>query len=318
MFNRATRVDPFGAGYDENGSLRVKGPSEAARLGAVAVLVRSLGTLAARLPHTGTLVYADDAEHIPAAAIAAEDADLIHRLLAVGEAVRVRLRLGCKTHPDVESANVVAELRGRSQPDEIVLIGAHLDSWDVGTGAIDDGAGVAITMEAMRLLKSLGLRPRRTLRAVLFMNEENGGRGGKSYAQDHRDELPRHVAAIESDSGAGTPIGLFVSAGEGGVEAVREVARPLLGLGVGDFRAATAGGADISPLKPFGVPTIGLRQDMTRYFDWHHTVADTLDKVDPVELGRNAVAMAFTAWALAERPQPLPRVPPAETPPPAR
>jgi hypothetical protein len=311
LFNRPTRPDPHGAGYGENGHLRYRGPSEAARQGAVAVLVRSLGTLNARLPHTGALGYLDDAPRIPAAAVAAEDAELIHRLLQAGETVRVELRLGCRTHPDVESANVVAELRGRERPDEIVLIGAHLDSWDVGTGAIDNGSGVAVTMEALRLLKSLGLTPRRTIRAVLFMNEENGVRGGKTYAADHREELPLHVAAIESDSGAGRPLGFFVNAGEGGVEAVRAEARALSGLGAGEVRSGGEGGTDIAPLKSGGVPTIGLRQDMTRYFDWHHTEADTLDKVDPVELAHNAVAMAYMAWALAEREAPLPRVPPA-------
>jgi len=312
LFNKATRPDPHGTGYGENGSLRYRGPSEAAKQGAVAMLIRSLGTLQARLPHTGALGYLEDVPRIPAAAIAAEDAELIHRLLHGGETVRVQVRLGCRTHPDVESANVVAELRGRSLPDEIVVIGAHLDSWDVGTGAVDDGAGVAVTMEALRLLKSLGLRPRRTIRAVLFMNEENGVRGGKAYAADHEDELLRHVAAIESDSGAGRPLGFSVTAGDGGVEAVRDLARPLAGLGAGDVKAG-GGGTDIAPMQPAGVPVIGLRQDMTRYFDWHHTEADTLDKVDPTELAHNAVAMAFMAWALAEREAPLPRVPPAAT-----
>lgn len=314
LFNKVTRPDPHGAGYGETSPLRHKGPSEAAKQGAVATLIRSLGTLNARLPHTGSLTYLEDVPRVPAAAIAAEDADLVHRLLQAGETVTVRLRLGCRTHPDVESANVVAELRGRSRPDEIVLIGAHLDSWDVGTGATDDGAGVAVTMEALRLLKSLGLTPRRTIRAVLFMNEENGLHGGKTYAADHKDELQRHVAAIESDSGAGRPLGFFVSAGEGGVESVRAMARPLLGLGLEDVRVATDGGADISSLKAAGVPTLGLRQDMTHYFDWHHTEADTLDKVDPAELARSAVAMAYMAWALAGSKPPLPRVPPVVAP----
>ena len=314
LFNKVTRPDPHGAGYGETSTLRHRGPSEAAKQGAVAMLIRSLGTLNARLPHTGSLSYLEDVPRIPAAAITAEDADLIHRLQQAGETVTVHLRLGCRTHPDAESANVVAELRGRSRPDEIVLIGAHLDSWDVGTGATDDGAGVAVTMEALRLLKTLGLTPRRTIRAVLFMNEENGLRGGKTYAADHQEELQRHVAAIESDSGAGRPLGFFVNAGEGGAEVVRTLARPLLGLGLEDVRVGTDGGSDIAPLKAAGVPTIGLRQDMTHYFDWHHTEADTLDKVDPAELAKSAVAMAYVAWALAGSEPPLPRVPPVVAP----
>ena len=309
LFNRVTRADPHGAGYGENGNLRYRGPSEAARQGAVAVLVRSLGTQTARLPHTGSLGYLDDAPRIPAAAIAAEDADLIHRLLLGGDPVRVSLRLGCKTLEDVASANVVAELRGRTRPDEIVLIGAHLDSWDVGTGATDDGAGVAITMEAMRLLRTLGLRPKRTVRAVLFMNEENGVRGGRAYAADHEAELAQHVAAIESDSGAGRPLGFNIDAGDGGLDLMRALAQPLAGLGVLDIRAGHTG-TDIGPMRPKGVPTLSLQQDMTHYFDWHHTEADTLDKVDAGELARNAVAMAYIAWALADSDATLPRVPP--------
>jgi Zn-dependent M28 family amino/carboxypeptidase len=310
LFNKKTLADRHGEGYRETSPLRYRGPSEAARQGAVAVLVRSLGTLAARLPHTGALGYLDDAPKIPAAAVTEEDADLIHRLLAAGETVRVSLVLGCRTLPDAESANVVAELRGRSLPDEIVVIGGHLDSWDLGTGAIDDGAGVAMSMEALRLLKSLKLRPRRTIRAVLFMNEENGVHGGQGYADAHEAELQRHVAAIESDSGAGRPIGFSLNAGEGAAESVRALARSLRSIGADDVEAHGEGGTDIGPLLKSGCPLLGLRQDMTHYFDWHHTAGDTLDKVDPRELAENTAAMAFMAYALADRAEPLPRVPP--------
>jgi hypothetical protein len=314
LFSHETTAGREMGGYGATSPLRVKGPSEAARLGAVAALVRSLGTLRARLPHTGTLVYADDAPKIPAAALAEEDALLLHRLLAIGETVRVHLSLGCATLPDVESANVVAELRGRDKPDEIVVIGGHLDSWDLGDGAIDDGAGVAMAMEALRLLKHLELVPRRTIRAVLYMNEENGVHGGKTYAETHKDEMARHVAAIESDSGADHPLGFRVAAGPGGDAAARALAAPLELLGAADVKAAEDAGTDIGPMKAAGVPLLGLRQDVTHYFDWHHTAADTLDKVEPRALAENAAAMAFMAWALAEAPEPLPRIPAAAGP----
>ncbi|HET8645114.1 MAG TPA: M20/M25/M40 family metallo-hydrolase, partial [Vicinamibacteria bacterium] len=212
------------ADYGTLSPLRGRGPAEASRRGAVGALVRSLGTLAARLPHTGSTTFAEDVTPIPAAALAAEDADLLHRLLAAGQPVRVSLTLTCRTLGEADSANVLAELRGRERPQEIVLIGAHLDSWDLGTGAIDDGAGVAMVMGALRLLKTMGLTPRRTVRGVLFMNEENGLRGGRAYAAAHAEELARHVAAMESDSGAGHPAGLSASVGPGGLERVRALA----------------------------------------------------------------------------------------------
>jgi Zn-dependent M28 family amino/carboxypeptidase len=268
------------------------------------MLIRSLGTADYRLPHTGALRYKDDAPRIPAAAISAEDAELVHRLLAAGDRVEVHLRLTCQTLPDAESANVLAEIRGRERPDEIVLIGAHLDTWDVGQGAHDDGAGCAIVMETMRLLKRLGLVPRRTIRAVLFTNEENGLRGGRDYAERHGAE--HHVVAIESDSGGDAPVGFGITAGEGAVEMVRGIARHLRVLGA-DTVHPSGGGADISPLKDRGVPVMGLMQDTARYFDFHHTEADTLDKVDPAALVRNVAALATMTWFLAEQEATVPR-----------
>jgi len=309
LFNKAIWRDPNGEGYGQVSPLRHAGPSQAARQGAVATLIRSLGTLPGRLTHTGTLSYADDAPRVPAAAIAQEDADLLHRLLASGEKVRVRLRLDCRTLPDAESANAVGEWRGRERPEEIVVLGAHLDSWDVGTGAHDDGAGVVMALESIRLLKTLGLRPRRTIRAVLFMNEENGVRGGKAYAADHAAELSRHVAALEADRGAGRPLGFSVGAGPGGADAVRRLAQGLAAIGATEIVENGEGGVDISRLRPAGVPLLGLRSDMTSYFDWHHSEADTLDKIDRAALVDNVVAMAAIAWALAEMDPPLPRQP---------
>lgn len=292
-------------GYGSAVKLRVDGPSAGAKQGAVAMLIRSLGTASYRLPHTGALRYEEGVPRIPAAAIAAEDADLIERLQAAGEAVRARLVLGCKTLPDAESANVIAELRGREWPSEIVLIGAHLDSWDVGQGAHDDGAGVAVVMETMRQLKRHGQIPRRTIRAVLFTNEENGLAGARDYAERHQED--NHVAAVESDSGGAAPIGFGVTAGEGGVEMVRAIARHLTVIDAAQV-LPSGGGADISPLKKLGVPQLSLLQDPARYFDYHHTAADTLDKVDRSDLDRNVAAMTLLAFMLAEQEVALPRV----------
>jgi len=296
-------------GYGALSPLRGDGPGEAGRLGAIAALVRSLGTASYRLPHTGATRYPADGPQIPAAAVSAEDALLIGRLLAAGETVRVELELGCKALPDVPSANVLAEIRGREKPDEVVLIGAHLDSWDVGTGATDDGAGCAMVLETMRLVRKLGLVPRRTLRAVLFTNEENGLRGGRDYAERHLAEMPLHVAAIETDSGGAPPVAFGVSAGAGGAETVRELVRPLADLGIKDV-FPKGGGADISPMRKHGVPLIGHMPDSTYYFDYHHTEADTLDKVERAALDKNVAALAYLAFALADAETPLPRLEP--------
>jgi carboxypeptidase Q len=303
LFNHSMR-EP--SDYGRLGPLRHRGASEAARRGAVAALVRSLGTLSARLPHTGALMYEEGVPPVPAAALAAEDAELLHRLLAAGQPVRVRLRLGCRTLGEVDSANVLAEIRGRERPDEVVLVGAHLDSWDLGTGAVDDGAGVAMVMETLRLLKDMNLVPRRTVRGVLFMNEENGLRGARAYAEAHAAELPRHVAAMEADSGAGRPRGYSARVGPGGLERLRALLPLVAPLGA-ETVVEGGGGADLLPLRAFGVPEVGLRHDTREYFHWHHTAADTLDKVDPALLADGAAHMAITAYALAEAVEPLPR-----------
>ena len=308
LWNRRMIAGSSMDGYGAVSPLRSKGPSEAAKLGAVAALVRSLGTADFRLPHTGALHYGEDVPKIPAAALAAEDAERIHRLLEKGEPVRVRLWMTPRTLPDAPSANVLADLRGREKPEEIVVLGAHLDSWDVGCGAVDDGAGVAIVMETMRLLRALDLRPRRTLRAVLFTNEENGLAGGKAYARDHADELARHVAAIEVDSGAGRPLGASITAGTGAVEQLRAILRPLAALEATAVETG-GGGADISAMKGAGVPLIGLRQDTYHYFDWHHTEADTVDKVDAALLARNVAALAILSYGLADAPEAPARIP---------
>jgi hypothetical protein len=297
-------------GYGSAVGLRYSGAAAAAKVGAVGMMIRSLATADLRLPHTGAMAYEDGVPRIPAAAIAPEDAELIHRFLVAGETVKVTFTLSCKTLPDAASANVVGEIRGSEAADEVVVIGGHLDSWDVGTGAHDDGAGCAISMEALRLIRSLGLKPKRTIRAVLFTNEENGLRGGKAYAEAHAAELGKHVAAIESDSGGARPLGFGVSAGPGGTEIVKKLATPLARFAADDVQEG-GGGADISPMAAAGVPQLGLRQDSTHYFDIHHTMADTLDKVEAHDLAMNATAMAAMAWQLANLDPPLPRaVPP--------
>lgn len=302
LFNRI--MESGLPGYSAVVGLRTDGPSEAARLGAVASLVRSIGTGQSRLPHTGSVVYSPDSPAIPAAAISAEDAELVHRLLAAGSNVRVALTLGCGPAVDLPGANVVAELRGRTHPEEVVLIGAHLDSWDLGTGALDDAAGVGMVIDTLRLLASNGFVPRRTVRAVLFANEENGLRGGQGYAKAHAFELDRHVVAIEADAGAGRPLGLSVHAGTEGTKAVADLAGLLLERPV---IREEVGGADIEPLAAAGVPLLGLIQDESRYFDWHHTAADTFDKIDPRALAESTAFLATIAYILAEDPTTLPR-----------
>jgi carboxypeptidase Q len=304
FFNHNMSTAGGKTGYGELSPLRNHGPAEAAKIGAVAALVRSLATASLRDPHTGATTF-DDGAKIPAAAISVEDAELLHRLLQRGP-VQVRLGLGCRTLPDVDSANVVADVRGREKPDEIVLLGAHLDSWDLAQGATDDGAGVAIVMEAGRLIAQLPQHPRRTIRVVLFMNEENGLAGGKAYAQAHASEAQRHVAALESDAGAGRPVSIGLHAGDGAQALLAPWLAPLDTLGAADF-GGEAGGADIGPLGAYHVPFVGVQQDVSRYFDYHHSAADTLDKIRPTELAQTAAAVTWVAYALAEMPEPLPR-----------
>jgi hypothetical protein len=316
LMNRAMVAESRTDGYAQVVEQRSRGASEAARKGAVASLIRSVGTLDARLVHTGSVTYAADAPRIPAGAITAEDADLIARLAAGGTSPTVRLRLGCRTLPDAPSHNVVADLRGRERPQEIVILAAHLDSWDLGTGAHDDGAGVAMVMDALRLLKAHGLVPRRTLRGILYMNEENGLRGARQYAADHAAELPLHVAAIEADSGGFRPEGFNSNVSPAGLETLRAIASLLAPIGATGI-VAGGGGADIGALRPAAVPLLGLDVEGSRYFHWHHTPADTLDKVDRGDLARGTAAMAAMGWLLAEvdltlpRPSPSPSASPA-------
>jgi carboxypeptidase Q len=294
--------------YRRFGELRTKGPAAAAKLGAVGALVRSLATASMRSPHTGTTDFKQGEPSIPAAAISIEDAELLHRLVAKGP-VRVRLALGCRSLPDALSSNVVADLRGREHPEEIVLLGAHLDSWDLAVGAQDDGAGVALVVETARLLAGLPQRPRRTVRFILFMNEENGLRGGKAYASAHASELPRHVAAMELDAGAGRPLGVALKAGAGAQSLLEPWLLPLVQLGAGTFLPEDAQGADLSPMAGAQVPFVSVVQDTTHYFDIHHSAADTLDKVDPDAFARTSASVAWLTYAMADSDSVLPRPP---------
>lgn len=288
--------------YSKAVIFRGVGASRAAEYGAVAAVVRSVASASLRTPHTGSLRYLDNQPKIPAAAVTTEDADLMHRLLAKGERVRMHLLLTPRALPDVQSYNVVAEIKGSEFPDEIVLIGGHLDSWDLGTGAIDDGSGVAMVMETLRAMKELGIRPKRTIRGVLFMNEENGLRGGRQYFENvaKRGELVKHVAAIETDAGADPPVG-FISTLEGkNLERVQTRMRILSRIAPMKFDSSKHTGADTSPLVNAGIVGFGLVPNPRHYFDYHHTPADTLDKVNPKALAQNTAAMAALAYVIAD------------------
>ena len=280
---------------------RGSGASRAAEYGAVAALIRSVGSASLRTPHTGAMRYDPKQPKIPSAAMTIEDAELVHRLLARGDRVRMHVVLTPKTLPDVESANVIAEIRGSEHPEEIVLIGGHLDSWDLGTGAIDDGSGVAMVMETMRLIndsiRESGLRPKRTIRAVLFMNEENGLNGGRAYFAGHRNE--KHIAAIETDAGAAAPTGFTTTLKGAALDTIVAKTTALDRVGAHRFEYAAQTGADTSFLIETGVPGFGLVPDPLRYFDYHHTPADTLDKIDPKELAQDTAAIAALAWTIA-------------------
>ncbi len=295
-----------GEAYGQAVVYRGNGPSAAARLGAVAALVRSVGGAAYRLPHTGATRYADDAPKIPAAAVTNEDAELMAALAPQGP-LRLRLVLTPQTLPDAVSYNVIGDLKGSEHPEQVVIVSGHLDSWDLGTGAIDDGAGVAAAMQAAQLVRQLGLKPKRTIRVVAWMNEENGLRGGKAYAAEHAGEVANHFAAIETDGGANRPVGIYI-AGKPGIKPMLEpIAKVLQASGAGLLQLRDEVGADIDPLAKMGVPNFAPIQDSRFYFNYHHTAADTLDKIDPQELAENAAVNAVLTYGLANLEQPLPR-----------
>lgn len=298
-------LDTFAA-YGGAVDQRSRGAIEAARAGALAALVRSMTHARDDAPHTGAMGYADGVAKVPAAAVSTQAADLLSSRIAGGESVRVRLTMSCRTLDDVESANVVGEIVGRERPDEIVVVGGHLDAWDVGQGAHDDGAGCVHAIEALRLIKARGLRPRRTLRAVMFMNEENGTRGARAYFEAHAGEMERHMLALESDRGGFTPRGFTTDANADALAILREIAALLEAAGAGDVSPGW-GGVDIAPMARAGVPLVGFLPDDERYFDFHHSANDVLAAVHPRELALGAGAIAGLVYVVADLPATLPR-----------
>src|SRR5271165_469042 len=310
------KIVVFNAAYKGYGSTvvyRSTGPSRAATLGAVAVLVRSITPLAVELPHTGALTYQEGVSRIPAAAVTIEDALLIERLSQSESPVKVHLEMEAHQGPEAASANVIGEIPGRELPEEVVVLGGHLDSWDVGQGAQDDGSGIMASLEAVALVKKLGLQPRRTIRVVFWVNEENGGKGGEAYRRWVGDRLSNHVAAIEMDGGAERPLGFgFGGFGGGRAAAVespdagslallKQVGKLLERIGAGDIGPG-GGGSDIAPLTREGVPSLSPRTVGLHYFDWHHTEADTLDKVDLEDFRKNVAGLAVMSYVLADMP----------------
>jgi carboxypeptidase Q len=296
---------PFTA-YGQTVRYRGAGAIWAARAGAIAGLLRSVTPYSLQTPHTGAMGYADGVPRIPYAAITVEDAELIQRMADRGERVVVRLELGARTLPDVPSRNVVAELVGSEHPEEVVVLGGHIDSWDVGQGAMDDGGGSVAAWEAVRLIQQLGLQPRRTLRVVLWTNEENGLRGATAYREAHRSEMDQHVLAIESDGGVFKPRGFGFGGSDDAYAVVAEVGTLLDRIEAGTV-TRPGGGADIGPLMRAGVPGMGLSVDGSKYFWYHHTDADTIDKLDPREMALCVAAMAVMAYVVADMPEALPR-----------
>jgi carboxypeptidase Q len=297
---------PF-TSYGQTVRYRSGAASAAGKVGAVAALIRSVSSYSIQNPHTGAMNYNTTVKaRIPAAALSVEDAMMLHRMVNRGEKVVVNLKMSAQTLPDAPSRNVVAEIRGSEKPDEVVVLGGHIDSWDVGQGAMDDGGGVVAAWEAVKLIKKLGLKPRRTIRVVAWTNEENGSRGGTGYRDAHRAELDKHVLAMESDNGVFDVQGLGISAGAGGLAMAQDIATLLTPIGA---NKANDGGsdADTDPLLALGVPTISPAVDGTRYFWFHHSSGDTMDKLDPREMAENVAFFAVMAFVAADMPGYFPR-----------
>jgi carboxypeptidase Q len=290
--------------YGETVQFRANGPSRAGTLGAVAALVRAVGPPGLRTPHTGSLRYADGQPQIPAAAVTTEDADRLQRMVNRGTTVRLRLKMEARFLPDADSANVIGEIRGREKPDEVVVIGGHFDSWDVGTGSTDDGGGCVVTWEALRLMKKLNLRPRRTVRVVLFTNEENGLAGGRAYLEKYRSQLANHVLMLESDSGVFRPTGFGFTGSPEARTTMQQIATLLHAIDT-DRIGPAGDGADIGPSVEAGkIPAMSLEVD-GNYFLLHHTPADTVDKIDPADMAKAAAAIAIVSYVVADMPERL-------------
>jgi hypothetical protein len=299
FFNRPmdpAKVHTFAA-YGGAVDQRASGPSEAARYGAIGAIVRSMGLNQEDYPHTGGLRYDPSLPKIPAIAISTKHADQLSESLKANKNLEFYFETHCETLPDVQSYNVIGELKGSEYSDEIIVVSGHLDSWDLGQGAHDDGAGVVHSMEALRLFKVLGIKPKRTIRVVLFMNEENGLRGGIEYARYVEQKREKHIAAIESDRGGFTPRGFSMSSTVSVREKIKSWRSLLEPYGLTDFNQE-GGGADIGPLMPLGIPLIGFLPDSQRYFDYHHTEVDTIDKVSKRELELGAASIAALVYLI--------------------
>ena len=295
-----------GPAYGQGAAYRFAGPKMAAEMGAAAALVRSVGGANYRIPHTGATGLVDGAR-IPAAAVTTEDALLMGRLSARGP-LQMHLTLTPQNLPDSDSYNVIADIPGTDKADEIVIVSGHLDSWDLATGANDDGTGVAGAMGAIATLKKLNLHPRRTIRMIAWMNEENGSRGGKGYFAANQGKVDKHFAGIESDSGGGRPFGMISSVPPHAEKLFAPLQAALGPIGAGVFqRRDVAGAADLNPLEEAGVPVFEPLVDGHSYFHYHHTPADTLDKVDPVDLQRHVALLSSLSWYLANMDQPIGR-----------
>ena len=292
--------------YGETVQYRYKGAQAAAKYGAIASLIRSVGPWSLNTPHTGVMAYADTIPEIPHAALTMEDAMMLSRIHNQGNKIILELKMEARMTADKYSRNVIAELPGSEFPEEIVVLGGHIDSWDVGQGAHDDAGGCLAAWHAVKLIKKLGLKPRRTLRVVMWTNEENGGRGNKAYRDTHMTELDNHVVAIESDAGVFKPKGFGFSGSVEAMNIVRKISKLLNSLNADEI---TEGGraADVAPLNDEGVPVMSLKVDGSKYFWYHHTNADTFDKVEQDELNRCVSAMAIMAFVLADLNEPLPR-----------
>lgn len=300
--------------YGETVGWRSRGAQLAARVGGVASLIRSVSSFSMQNPHTGAMRYGDTTvARVPAAAVSVEDVMMLHRMQNRGEHLRVHLEMGAQMLPDAPSRNVVAEIVGRERPDEVVVISGHLDSWDVGTGAMDDGGGAVAAWQAVRLMQRLNLHPRRTVRVILWTNEENGTRGGLGYRDAHRAQLDRHQLVIESDNGVFRPNGFRFQGSDAALATMRQIARLLEPIQATKMDKGD-GEADVGPMIALGVPGLGLDVDGTRYFWYHHSSADTIDKLDPAEMNRCIAAMAVVAYVAADMPETLPH----EVPPPER
>jgi Zn-dependent M28 family amino/carboxypeptidase len=306
-FDRELAASGFGLeAYGQAVRYRGAGPAAASRMGAVAVLVRSTGASQNRLVHTGATRYPEGVTPIPAAAVSAEDAEMLADLATQGR-LRLHLVLTPRSLPNAPSYNVIADLKGSKYPDQIVVVSGHLDSWDLGTGALDDACGVAVSMQVPFLLKKLGYKPERTIRVIAYMNEENGTAGGRGYAAEEAVDSNKHFAAIESDLGASHPVGILYT-GNGAVEQfLTPISTVLRSQGAPVSRRVDEVGTDIDPLTQKGVPSFAPWYDTRTYFNYHHTEADTFDKIDPKELAEAGSVMAVLAYGLANLQQPLPR-----------